>query len=91
MTDALGTVEGTVGVIVPDRMQAWVDGFARARRVTVVGVRDCKGIEFDAVVIVEPAAIVEEHSMRALYVALTRSTQLLTVIHALPLPSELTG
>ncbi len=51
------------------------------------------GLEFDAVVVVEPAAIVEEspQGLRALYVALTRPTRRLTVIHTRPLPSALRG
>jgi ATP-dependent exoDNAse (exonuclease V) beta subunit len=38
--------------------------------------------------VVEPAAIVEEEAqgLRALYVALTRATKRLTVVHAAPLP-----
>jgi len=51
------------------------------------------GLEFDAVVVVEPAAIVEEspQGLRALYVALTRPTRRLTVIHTRPLPAALRG
>jgi superfamily I DNA/RNA helicase len=49
------------------------------------------GLEFDAVVVVEPAAIVEEspQGLRALYVALTRPTRRLAVIHTRPLPAAL--
>ena len=49
------------------------------------------GLEFDAVVVVEPAAIVEEspQGLRALYVALTRPTQRLAVVHARELPVAL--
>jgi len=49
------------------------------------------GLEFDAVVVVEPAAIVEEspQGLRALYVALTRPTRRLAVIHTRPLPPAL--
>jgi len=49
------------------------------------------GLEFDAVVVVEPAAIVEEspQGLRALYVALTRPTRRLAVIHTRPLPVAL--
>jgi DNA helicase IV len=49
------------------------------------------GLEFDAVIVVEPAAIAEEspQGLRALYVALTRPTQRLVVIHARPLPASL--
>jgi len=51
------------------------------------------GLEFDAVVVVEPAAIVEEspQGLRALYVALTRPTRRLTVVHTRPLPAALRG
>ena len=46
------------------------------------------GLEFDAVVVVEPSAIADEspQGLRALYVALTRPTQRLVVVHARPLP-----
>jgi DNA helicase IV len=43
------------------------------------------------VVVVEPAAIVaeEQQGLRALYVALTRSTKQLTIVHARPLPESM--
>ncbi len=49
------------------------------------------GLEFDAVVVVEPAAVVEEsvQGLRSLYVALTRPTRRLAVIHHRPLPPAL--
>jgi DNA helicase IV len=49
------------------------------------------GLEFDAVIVVEPAAIVEEspQGLRALYVALTRPTRRLAVVHTRPLPAAL--
>jgi DNA helicase IV len=52
--------------------------------------RRAKGLEFDAVVVVEPAAIVaaSPSGRRDLYVALTRTTDRLTVVHAEPLPDE---
>ncbi|KGN29461.1 hypothetical protein N802_13625 [Knoellia sinensis KCTC 19936] len=54
---------------------------------------ESKGLEFDAVVVVDPEAIVGESDwgLRHLYVALTRTTKYLTVLHtgvALPLPTE---
>ncbi len=51
------------------------------------------GLEFDAVVVVEPAAIAGEtaRGLRTLYVALTRPTQRLTVVSSAPLPAVLTG
>jgi DNA helicase IV len=62
-------------------------------QVTVVPIGVVKGLEFDGVVVVEPARIVAESSqgLRALYVALTRATQRLTVVHADPLPGVLGG
>jgi DNA helicase IV len=55
--------------------------------------RAAKGLEFDRVVLVEPARIVTEservEGLRALYVALTRATKTLLVVHAEPLPPEL--
>ncbi len=49
------------------------------------------GLEFDGVVMVEPAAVVAEspQGLRALYVALTRPTRHLVVIHDRPLPASL--
>jgi DNA helicase IV len=51
------------------------------------------GLEFDAVVVVEPSTIAAEspQGLRALYVALTRPTRRLVVVHARPLPSSLEG
>jgi hypothetical protein len=50
-----------------------------------------KGLEFDAVVVVEPALIVGESpsGLRSLYVAMTRPTQRLVVVHERPLPPPL--
>ena len=58
---------------------------------TVVPVSVVKGLELDGVVVMEPAQIVESehHGMRALYVALTRSTRRLTVVHSRPLPDAM--
>jgi DNA helicase IV len=52
-----------------------------------------KGLEFDTVVVVEPAAIVEAEPAghRALFVALTRPTRRLVVVHHRPLPDPLAG
>jgi DNA helicase IV len=51
------------------------------------------GLEFDAVVVVEPAAVVEEaaQGLRALYMALTRPTRRLAVVHSRLLPPALSG
>ncbi len=60
-------------------------------QVTVVPISVAKGLEIDGVVVVEPARIVESEvqGLRALYVALTRPTQHLTIVHAEPLPESL--
>jgi DNA helicase IV len=60
-------------------------------QVTVVPISIAKGLEVDGVVVVEPARIVESEiqGLRALYVALTRPTQRLTIVHAEPLPEPL--
>ena len=57
--------------------------------VTVVPVSVAKGLELDGVVVVEPARIADDVAhggLRALYVALTRPTQRLVVVHAEDLP-----
>ncbi len=50
-----------------------------------------KGLEFDAVVVVEPGMIYADsrHGARLLYVALTRAVQHLTIVHAADLPADL--
>jgi DNA helicase IV len=96
---------GSLAVIVPSTMlepvSAALDAagisHGRATRqglnepVTVVPVGMVKGLELDASVVVEPAAIVDEEAqgLRALYVALTRSTKRLAIVHERPLPDFL--
>ena len=53
--------------------------------VPVLTPREAKGLEFDHVVVVEPALI----PLRELYVALTRPTKTLVVLHARDLPRQL--
>ncbi len=57
--------------------------------VSVLTVAGAKGLEFDTVVLVEPAAILAEspRGLNDLYVALTRPTQRLHVVHHEPLPA----
>ncbi len=54
---------------------------------------ETKGLEFDAVLVVEPMSILAGGPRGAaeLYVALTRATQRLGVLHQGPLPQALTG
>jgi hypothetical protein len=75
-----------------DRGIAWAPELRpSASPVVVLSPDEAKGLEFDAVVVVEPAAIVDEceHGLRALFVALTRCTNRLALVHARPLPAVL--
>lgn len=63
-------------------------------RLTLVPATLAKGLEYDYVVLDEPAAIVDGEpdvrtGLRRLYVSLTRAVSGLTVLHAAPLPAEL--
>jgi hypothetical protein len=59
--------------------------------VAVLTVTEAKGLEFDAVVVVDPAAILAggPHGANDLYVALTRTTARLGVVHPGDLPPVL--
>lgn len=63
-------------------------------RLTLVPASLAKGLEYDYVVLDEPAAVVgaepdDRTGLRRLYVALTRAVSGLTVVHAAPLPELL--
>jgi DNA helicase IV len=62
-----------------------------AERVDVLSVDEVKGLEFDAVTVVDPQAVLAESArgVNDLYVALTRPTQRLTVLHHGTLPPGL--
>jgi hypothetical protein len=95
--------EGTVAVIAPpslhaDLVAALADVGAVADTaealdapVAVLNGPDAKGLEFDVVIVVEPAELVRPDSagLRLLYVTLTRATQELLVVHAQALPEAL--
>ncbi|MEU4487301.1 AAA family ATPase [Streptomyces purpurascens] len=97
--DALGQ-EGSVGVVAADaevpRVRAALDaaGIEAAgpaelgARVSLVPASVVKGLEYDHVVAVEPAAIAEaeERGLHRLYVVLTRAVTRLEVVHGRPLP-----
>lgn len=103
---------GSIGVIAPDALvgqlaahltEAGVDHGVLGQdhgdidhQVDVVPATVAKGLEFDRVVVVEPAAIAAAEpdartGLRRLYVVLTRAVSALTVVHAQPLPAELGG
>ncbi|WP_327235895.1 ATP-binding domain-containing protein [Streptomyces sp. NBC_01317] len=98
--------EGSVGVIADgpeaDRLRTALTaaGIATATadelgttaaRVTVLPASAAKGLEYDHVVLVEPAAIAgaEARGLHRLYVALTRAVSRLDIVHHRPLPGEL--
>jgi len=81
---------GLVAVIAPEDGLGDVRGYLAAAGVgdvEVMSARGAKGLEFDVVVVVEPAQIAIRPG--DLYVALTRSTQRLEVIHTGALPPGL--
>ena len=105
VADVAGTWSLT-GVVVPDCLRgalsealesegvAFVDATTAAAlgdHVTLLSPASTKGLEFDAVVAVEPSRIVAEAGgdLRLLYVVLTRAVQHLSVVHAEPLPVPL--
>ncbi len=60
-------------------------------KIALVPVQLVKGLELDGTVVIEPATILDEEpqGLRALFVALTRSTKRLAVVHARSLPDVL--
>lgn len=85
--------EGTIGVIVPnglaDTLLAPAD-----ERVQIVPAKLAKGLEFDHVILIEPAELVADEpdritGLRRLYVCLTRAVTSLVVLHTTELPREL--
>jgi DNA helicase IV len=81
---------GLLAVIVPDELIESVPGGDLGDGVPLLTPRQAKGLEFDHVVVVEPALIAaHEQGLRELYVALTRPTKTLVVVHARPLPAAL--
>jgi DNA helicase IV len=93
---SLAAEDGLLAVIAPASLRPG-GGAASVfdeTRIPVLTPRESKGLEFDHVVVVEPARIVAEaggaQGLRELYVALTRPTRTLVVAHTLPLPAQLT-
>jgi DNA helicase IV len=97
--------EGSVAVIAADaavaRLRAHLaaagieaataDDIDSEARVTVVPATIVKGLEYDHVIVVEPADIVaaEPRGLNRLYVVLTRAVSRLSVLHAKPLPDAI--
>jgi DNA helicase IV len=97
------SVGGTVAVIAPSALHRELvadlaDVGARAgtadaldARVAILAATDAKGLEFDHVIVVEPSRLVASDAagMRLLYMALTRATRQLVIVHAEALPEAL--
>jgi DNA helicase IV len=88
----LAAEDGLLAVIAPVELTAELDRGALWDGVPVLAPQRAKGLEFDHVVVVEPALIAgADQGLRALYVALTRPTKTLVVVHSRPLPEALGG
>ncbi|GLW06500.1 DNA helicase [Microtetraspora sp. NBRC 13810] len=96
--------EGSIGVIAADdaveglTAALWDAGLHLAGpesggRISVMPATLVKGLEYDHVVVAEPADIVraERRGLNRLYVALTRAVSRLDVLHSRPLPAPLAG
>jgi hypothetical protein len=84
-----GEVEGTIGVIAAPPYHAELAGLGRTAGAQAAGERwslltphESKGLEFDAVIVIDPDGIVDGTAagVRLLYVCLTRPTQRLVTI-----------
>jgi DNA helicase IV len=95
-------VNGSVGVVAPlehqHEIRAALGTFDDATHaslgagINLLDLHVAKGLEFDAIVVVEPEAILRERpdgGVGGLYTALTRATRALSVIHREPLPEPL--
>ncbi|GAA5059544.1 HelD family protein [Nocardia callitridis] len=84
------TGPGTTAVIAPQALLAEL-AYLADDAVRVLTVHEAKGLEFDAVYLVEPDAVIADspRGLNDLYVALTRATQRLGVVHSEPLPGVL--
>ena len=96
--EAAAVGNGRVAVLGPDAQLAELRALVPAASnadldapVTVLTVAQAKGLEFDAVVLADPAAVVAEspRGLNDLYVALTRTTNRLTIVHPGELPDVL--
>ncbi|MCE5290282.1 MAG: AAA family ATPase [Nocardiaceae bacterium] len=81
---------GILAVLAPAELVSELKHLAD-ERVSVLTVKEAKGLEFDSVIIADPRGILDEvrHGLNDLYVALTRATQRLTVVYSGELPTEL--
>lgn len=88
-------LDGITAIIVPDALaddiRAAAGNLGDTPDLSVLTVAQAKGLEFDRTVVIEPSQIVAQ-SQRGwgdLYVALTRATQQLAIVHSAELPEPL--
>ncbi|MDH6236814.1 UvrD-helicase domain-containing protein [Cryobacterium sp. CG_9.6] len=100
--DRLLEREGTLAIIVVEEQIAAVEvdltaefgtllgrgALGLTREIALLTPQDVKGLEFDAVIIVDPMAVIaaSERGVGALYVAMTRATQRLYIVTDGPVP-----
>jgi DNA helicase IV len=80
-----GELDGLLAVIAPRSLVQPHGEVFDETQIPVITPREAKGLEFDHVVVVEPALIADEggeRGLRELYVALTRPTKTLVVVHS---------
>ena len=87
----LAREDGLVALIVPEELiEPALADEAAYEGVPLLTARGAKGLEFDHVIVVEPALLAErDQGLRELYVALTRPTKTLVIVHTRALPQEL--
>jgi DNA helicase IV len=97
--------DGRLGILVPDGREAELGRALTAvlpeaavgeqpdllNQIVLMTVRQAKGLEFDAVIVVQPDEIIAEspRGLSDLYVAVTRATRRLSVLHTAELPKVL--
>src|SRR6266568_4090903 len=86
--DAPGVAAALAAATLPHEI---LDGEHEGGQLVILPVSLAKGLEFDHVIVVEPARIAaaEARGLHRLYVALTRAVSRLTVLHSAPLPPAL--
>jgi len=86
--DRLDELTRAVGAAVPDVL---LEDPSLDRPVMVLSVKQVRGLEFDSVLVADPARIVSDSAsgLNDLYVAITRATQRLGVVHKGDLPRAL--
>jgi hypothetical protein len=107
ITAAEAASAGRLAIIVPDaRVRELGEAVSRAvpdvsfgdnpdltSEIVLLGATQAKGLEFDSVLIADPSAILaaSPRGRNDLYVAMTRSTQRLGIVHPGPPPAEITA